>query len=57
MWAIWDKNGDGELDTFEFKDVLISLGIEADNSDELNHYYSQVDADGSGLVNKEEFKN
>lgn len=56
MWEIWDKNGDGELDSFEFKEVLISLGIDADNPDEINYYYRQVDTDGSGLVSKEEFK-
>lgn len=56
MWRRWDKDGNGELDAQEFKDVLFELGVGHTNPLEIKQLYEQVDTDGSGLINLDEFK-
>eukprot|EP00854_Cymbomonas_tetramitiformis_P012228 gene12228-14439_t len=56
MWRRWDKDGNGELDAQEFKDVLFELGVGHTNPLEIKQLYEQVDTDGSGLISLDEFK-
>ena len=49
-----DEDGSGELDIFEFKDMMRKLGV--DDPDEIGRYFKEIDEDESGLVDFEEFR-
>ena len=54
MWNMWDQDGSGTLDEYEFIEVLKSIGL--DDLDEAVSYFSQIDAPGLGEISKEQFK-
>ena len=52
----WDKNGDGDINTIEFRAcVRNSLGLKAENK-EIDAFFSSVDTDGGGSLDLPEFK-
>ena len=54
MWEMWDTDGNGSLDEFEFVVVLKSLGV--DDRSEVTGYYSEIDTEKLGEISKEQFK-
>ena len=53
-FALFDKDGDGTMDTNELRTVLQSLGKNV-SEDELQEMIAEVDEDGSGEIDFEEF--
>ena len=53
-FAVFDKNGDGEISSQELSMVFQTLG-ENFSVSEVANMISRVDKDGSGTVNFEEF--
>mmetsp|Transcript_12076 Transcript_12076/g.20440 ORF Transcript_12076/g.20440 Transcript_12076/m.20440 type:complete len:311 (-) Transcript_12076:121-1053(-) len=53
LWAKWDRDGLGEINENQFKEVLITFGLE-DPAD-WAEFHEQIDSDGSGAINKDEF--
>ena len=56
----WDKNGDGDINKIEFRQVvtgrdLKSLGLKADNKD-IDSFFQGMDADGGGSLELAELK-
>ena len=47
-----DEDGSGELDIWEFKDMMRKLGV--DDPDEIAQYFREIDEDESGRVSVEE---
>ncbi|KAK3280649.1 hypothetical protein CYMTET_11522 [Cymbomonas tetramitiformis] len=57
MWKCWGNGSEGcELDAFQFRNVLKSLGVGSDDPEEVNDFYDQVDTDGNGKISLIEFK-
>ncbi|KAJ7365241.1 translation elongation factor EF1B gamma [Desmophyllum pertusum] len=52
--SLFDRDGDGTITTVELGTVMESLGLNSD-PDELNEMIREVDEDGSGAVDFEEF--
>lgn len=50
----FDKNGDGKISPNELKSVLSALGS-APSSDEIDRMLSEMDKDGNGYVDLDEF--
>lgn len=52
----WDKNGDGEISTIEFRQAVRNqLGVRATN-DEIDELFKSFDADGSGKLDLKELR-
>ena len=52
----WDKNGDGDINTIEFRAcVRNSLGLKS-NNEEIDGWFSTVDLDGGGSLDFPELK-
>ena len=54
LFSKYDKNGDGELDTHDFAQVLKLMGFKASTS-VLENIMSRFDKDGDGTVSIQEF--
>ena len=54
-WRVFDMRGEGELNTEEFSQVLPLLGEDVPE-EEIDALFEMADADGSGLIEYEEFK-
>lgn len=50
----FDADGSGAIDSSEFSNLVVSLGVEF-TSDECEHAIQELDQDGSGLIEIEEF--
>mmetsp|Transcript_31246 Transcript_31246/g.43303 ORF Transcript_31246/g.43303 Transcript_31246/m.43303 type:complete len:444 (-) Transcript_31246:357-1688(-) len=53
MWDKWDTDASGALDKYEFRQALMSLGI--NDRDEFENIYAQIDISRSGIVDKSQF--
>ncbi|KAL6849764.1 hypothetical protein ACO1O0_009309 [Amphichorda felina] len=53
-FALFDKDGDGQITVTELGTVMKSLGLNPSES-ELQDMLNEVDADGSGAIDFEEF--
>ena len=56
MWDAADKDNSGDLDIGEVKEVLRMMGVQRITKAGLETVMSQIDADGSGEVDFEEFE-
>ncbi|XWS47565.1 hypothetical protein CRYUN_Cryun14cG0163200 [Craigia yunnanensis] len=54
VFSKFDKNGDGKISRDELKSVLSALGS-APSSDEVDRIMSEMDKDGNGYVDLDEF--
>lgn len=52
LWKQWDTDGNGVLDTSEFKRALRSLKIDAEHADAI---YEEIDTNNNGHIEKDEF--
>jgi len=53
-FALFDKNGDGMISTVELRRVMEDLG-EKPSEEELQAYINEVDTDGNGTIEFDEF--
>mmetsp|Transcript_22216 Transcript_22216/g.26672 ORF Transcript_22216/g.26672 Transcript_22216/m.26672 type:complete len:284 (-) Transcript_22216:984-1835(-) len=53
MWALWDADGSGELDHFEFRSVLRDINASQDDAEQ---FFEEIDLDKSGSISKQEFR-
>jgi len=54
MFDLFDADGGGSIDVGELTHALVNLGI-SDTKDEIDRLVAQIDADGSGEIEYEEF--
>ena len=54
MFDLFDADGGGSIDVAELTQALVTLGI-SDTKDEIDRLVAQIDADGSGEIEFEEF--
>jgi len=53
LWKMWDEDSSGELNKFEFKEALKSLGV--DDFKEFNRLYAEIDLNNNGSIDQAEF--
>jgi Ca2+-binding EF-hand superfamily protein len=54
MFDLFDADGGGSIDVAELTQALVTLGI-SDTRDEIDRLVQQIDVDGSGEIEYEEF--
>lgn len=54
LFDMWDVDGDGELDTNEFKRALQLLGLKV-TQEQYDRFVAECDTDKSGTLNMQEF--
>lgn len=53
-FKVFDKDGDGYIDTTELHDIMDTLGQKL-SEEEINEMVKEADTDGDGKINYEEF--
>ena len=54
VFDMFDKDGNGEIETSELKSVLTAMGRKPDPK-EMEEFYTKLDADKNGTISKKEF--
>lgn len=55
MFDRYDKNGDGKISSQELREALDSIGPKATTREEIDRIMSEIDKDGDGHIDFDEF--
>ena len=57
LFTHYDANGNGNLEYDEVKEVLKKMGVRPEATDEMNSIIAEIDEDGGGDIDLQEFTN